>query len=131
MLTPFSNAARTNGQEPDTKVTVGGQYIAKATVNYPPWQRARDAARWLRGQLRIEPTVKLAARTFGVSEPLVREARELLEQEERSKRRNNGRTLFLSDSAVDNIVREVGIERIWASVDRLTQPSLPFAGAAE
>jgi hypothetical protein len=62
------------------------------------------------------------------SEPLVAAARERLEQQEHDGR--NG-TLRLSDSAIDNIVREVGIERIWASVDRLTQPSLPFAGAAE
>ena len=49
---------------------VTGQRIAKATINYAPQQRAADAARWLRGELSIKPTVALAARTFGVSVPL-------------------------------------------------------------
>jgi hypothetical protein len=39
----------------------------------------------------------------------------------------NTGTPTLSNSAIDNIVREVGVERMWASIDRLTQPSLPVA----
>src|SRR5262245_43213593 len=102
----------TNGRAPATK-TVTGQFIARATVNYPPPQRAEDAARWLRGELQIRPTVKLAAETFGVSIPLVVEAREQIERREQGKRHGNGGTTTLSDEAVERIVAEVGIDRIW------------------
>lgn len=134
MLTPFSKAPTTNGQAPATK-TVTGQHLAKATVNYPPRRRAADAARWLRGQVIIKPTLTLAAKTFGVSVPLVVRARERLkynewlEQQERGKRFGNGGTTTLSDSAIDNIVREVGVERVWRAIDRLTQPQLPLVAA--
>jgi hypothetical protein len=125
MLTPLSRAPATNGQAPATK-TVTGQYLAKATVNYPPWRRAEDAARWLRGELTIKPTLKLAAETFGVSVPLVAQAREWLE---RVKRHGNGGTTTLSDDAIDRIVVEVGPERVMCSLDRITQPQLPLVAA--
>jgi hypothetical protein len=128
MQSPFSKAPTTNGQAPATRV-VTGQYLAKATVNYPKWHRAKDAARWLRGELAIKPTIKLAAKTFGVSLPLVAEAREWFAQQERAKHRGNGGTSALSDSAIDNIVREVGPERVMCSLDRITQPQLPLAAA--
>jgi hypothetical protein len=129
LLTPFSKAPTTNGQAPATK-TVTGQYLAKATVNYPPWRRAEDAARWLRGELTIKPTVKLAAKTFGVSVPWVASARELLEQRGRAKRHGTASSLMsLSDDAVERIVVEIGPERILGVVDKLTQPSLPLAAA--
>ena len=108
---------------------ITGQYLAKATVKYPKWYRAKDAARWLRGELTIKPTLKLACETFGVSAPLVAEARKYLEQQERSKHHGNGGTSSLSDSAIDNIVREVGVERVWRAIDRLTQPELPLVAA--
>jgi hypothetical protein len=132
----LSTARPSNGQmAPATKTvktvkTVTGQYLAKATVNYPSRQRADDAVRWLCGQLTIKPTVKLAAATFGVSAPLVAEARKRFEQRERAKRFNGG-TTTLSDSAIEGIVREVGVDRIWRAVDKLTSPELPFVVAAE
>jgi hypothetical protein len=108
--------------------TVTGEFIAKATVNYPPWRRALDAVRWLRGQIIIEPpTLKLAAKTFGVSVPSVIAARKRLEQRERGKKHaNGGGSTGLSDDAVERIVTEVGVDRIWRAVDRLTQPQLPL-----
>jgi len=120
-----------SGQAPAGKTakTITGQYLAKATVNYPARRRAEDAARWLRGQVTIKPTVKLAAETFGVSVPLVAEARDLLEQQERAKRHGNGGATTLSDDAVDRIVVKVGPERVMCSLDRITQPELPFAAA--
>jgi hypothetical protein len=118
-----------NGQAPATAI-VTGQHIAKARVNYAPQQRAADAARWLRGELSIKPTVALAARTFRVSVPLVAEARERHERRQHPKR-FNGDITTLSDSAIDSIVREVGVERVWAAVERATQPPLPFMTAAE
>jgi hypothetical protein len=108
---------------------VTGQRIAKATINYAPQQRAADAARWLRGELSIKPTVALAARTFGVSVPLVVEAHERLEQSERAKRFGNGGTAILSDSAIEKLVREVGVDRVWRAVDTLPSPELPLVAA--
>ena len=133
MQSPLCKVAPTNGQASDTKVTVvTGQYIARATVNYPSRQRAEDAVRWFRGELTIKPTLKLAAETFGISIPLVMEARRHLAQVERLRRlhqtdNDGGGTTALSDSAVENIVAEVGVERIWRAVDKLTQPPLAAA----
>jgi hypothetical protein len=128
MQSPFSKVPTANGQAPATKA-VTGQYLAKATVNYPPRRRADDAAGWLRGQVIIKPTIKLAAETFGVSVPLVAQARDRLEQRERSKRHGNGGTTTLSDDAIDRIVVEVGPERVMRSLDRITQPQLPLVAA--
>ena len=129
MLTPLS---KTNGQAAGKPVkTVTGRFIARATVNYPSWQRAEDAVRWLRGELQIKPTAKQAAETFRVNGPQVKAARERLERRERGKHHGNGGTTTLSNSAIDNIVAEVGVGRIWASIDRLTQPTLPLTTAAE
>lgn len=126
MVTPIAGTSATNGKQ----AVVAAQHIAKASTGYPKCERARDAARWIRGELQVEPTLKLAAETFGVSVPLVAQAREQLERRASGKHHGNGGTTTLSDSAIDNIVREVGVNRIWASIDRLTQPSLPFAIAA-
>jgi hypothetical protein len=127
----FNYSPKSSPASPARSIT--GQFIARATVHYPSWQRAEDAVRWLRGELQIKPTVKQAGEIFRVSAPLMKAARERLERHERSKRHANssGGAPTLSDSVIDNIVREVGVERIWASIDRLTQPSLPFAVAAE
>ena len=128
MQSPLFRIPTNGGQVPATPI-VTGQHIAKATVNYAPQQRAADAARWLRGELSVKPTVALAARTFGVSVPLVAEARERFEQRERAKRFGNGGTAILSDSAVESLVREVGVERVWRAVDKLTSPELPLVAA--
>jgi hypothetical protein len=125
----MSNSLKTNGTQ--AVKTVTGRFIAKATVNYPSWHRAEDAARWLRGELQIKPTVKQATSLFRVNAPLMKAARERLERRERSKHHGNGSVPTLSDSAIDNIVAEVGVGRIWASVDRLTQPTLPLTTAAK
>jgi hypothetical protein len=127
MQSLVSRAATNGGQAPAIPI-VTGQHIAKATVNYGPQQRADDAARWLRGELSIKPTVALAARTFGVSVPLVVEAREQHERRQHAKRFNGGITV-LSDSVIENMVREVGVDRIWRAIDKLTQPELPLVAA--
>jgi hypothetical protein len=61
-------------QSPASVVRVlTGQTIAK-TPRRTPHERARLAAEWKVGTLKIEPTVKLASEVFGVSEQLVRQA---------------------------------------------------------
>src|SRR4051794_39256550 len=96
----LSTAGSSNGQMPPAIKAVSGLFIAKATTSYPKRQRADDAARWLRGELQIKPTIKVAAETFGVSVPLVTEARKRFEQRERAKRFSAG-TTTLSDSAIE------------------------------
>jgi hypothetical protein len=133
MLSPLCKAqpVHVNGQVPVIR-TVNGLHLAKATVKYPARQRAQDAAAWLRGEVAVKPTLKQAARTFRVSIPLVVQARERLEQVEQRKRHlNGGSAPTLSDSAVENIVRELGVDRIWRALEKLTQPELPFMAAAE
>jgi hypothetical protein len=58
MVTPASSSVKANGAQ--AVKTATGQFIAKATSGYSPWRRAQDAAHWLRGELNIKPTVKLA-----------------------------------------------------------------------
>jgi hypothetical protein len=125
MITPAFSSVKTSG----TQAVVTGQRLAKASSGYPPWERAKDAARWFRGELAIKPTAKLAADTFGVSITLVAEACEWLGQREQGKRHhpNGGSTTGLSDSAVERIVVEIGPERILRVVDKLTSPELPLA----
>lgn len=123
-----------NGQAPVGKTvkTVTGQYLAKATTKgYPAWQRAEDAARWQRGELTIKPTAKLAANVFGVNARQMSAARERLERQERGKRfgANGGSVPGLSDDAVERIVIEIGPDRIWRAVDKITQPELPLVAA--
>ena len=127
MLTPFSKVPTTNGQAPVGK-TVTGQFIARGTVNYASWHRAEDAVRWLRGELQIKPTVKLAAATFRVNAQQVKEARERLERRERGKRQGTD-TPVLSNDAVEHIVRRIGPERILRVIDKLTEPALPLVAA--
>jgi hypothetical protein len=52
-----------------------------------------------------------------------------LEQSKRARRFGSGSTAVLSDSVIETIVREVGVDRIWRAVDRLTQPELPLVAA--
>jgi hypothetical protein len=109
----------------------GGQFLAKATSAYPAWRRAEDAVRWLRGELQIKPTIKLAAEVFRVSHPRIKQAQARIEQRERNKRyaSNGNGTTTLSDSALERLVAEVGIDRVWRAVDKLTQPQLPLQAA--
>jgi hypothetical protein len=122
---PFS-VPPANGQGPQKKA-IPGQFIAKATTSYPRHCRAEDAAQWMRGKVEVAPTLKLAAATFGVQPAEVKAARERLEQSER-KRFGNGGTA-ISDSVIENIVREVGIDRVWRVVDKLTSPELSLVAA--
>jgi hypothetical protein len=122
----FSTTAAPRPQTP-AKV-VSGQRIAKASASYLPWQRAEDAIRWMRGEVAVNPTAKLAAEVFGVSVPTVTAARKRLDHRDRAKRFNGG-VSTLSDDAIERIVVEVGVDRVWRAVDKLTQPELPLVAA--
>jgi len=113
-----------NGQGSSQKKAIPGQFIAKATTSYPRNCRAEDAAQWLRGKVEVTPTLKLAAETFGVQPAEVTAARKRLEQRERAKH-----FAVLSDNAIEHIVREVGVDRVWRVVDKLTSPELPLVAA--
>ena len=108
---------------------VSAQHIAKASVRYSKWQRAKDAAHWLEGAVQVRPTLTLSAEVFGISVPSVIRARKRIAQAQQGKRHGNGGTTPLSDFAVENIVREVGVDRIWRAVDKITQPKLPLVAA--
>ena len=50
--------------------------------------------------------------------------------QERAKRFGNGGTAILSDAVIENInFREVGVDRVWRVVDKLTSPELPLVAA--
>jgi hypothetical protein len=119
---------------------ISGQFVAKATVNYPKWKRARDAALVLRGEAVVKPTLASLANTFRVSIPLIVKTGRLLDEHKRNKLHINGNgsgngTAALSDSVVENMVAEIGPDRILpfidpdrilAFLDRATQPQLQF-----
>jgi hypothetical protein len=123
----LSSVPPANGQGPQKKA-IPGQFIAKATTSYPRHCRAEDAAQWMRGKVEVAPTLRLAATTFGVRPAEVKAARERLEQSER-KRVGNGNNAILSDSAVENTIREIGILRVWYAVKKLTSPKLSLVAA--
>jgi hypothetical protein len=62
------------------------------------------------------------ATAFYISVPLV-----LVEQLHANG--NGGSPATLSDAVVEHIVAEVGVERIWRALDKLTQPQLPLQAA--
>jgi hypothetical protein len=105
---------------------ISGLRIAKATVHYSKQERVRDAVLWLRGEVAVAPTFRLAAHVFRVSAPLVVKAYRLVEQLDNKRHVNGNGTTTLSDDVVERIVAEVGVDRVWRVVDKLTQPQLPL-----
>jgi hypothetical protein len=115
--------------------------LAKTFRTYPKRQRARDAASWIRGEVTVTPTIKLAASVFGISPPLMKAQldRRRGGDYDRDHRRparagqthgnGSGNASQLSDDVVERIVAEVGVDRIWRVVEKLTQPQLPLQAA--
>jgi hypothetical protein len=99
-----------------TMVSHRGQTIAK-TRSWGPRDRAVFAAKWRLGLIQVEPTVKLAALTYGVSVPLVREEIKILKT--RTARANN-RVKANGDEALDAYVRD-NLLKIWDAVERVTR----------
>jgi len=122
-MMPLFSVPPSNGQGSQKKA-IRGQFIARATISYPRNCRAEDAAQWLRGKVEVVPTLKLAAETFGVQPAEVTAARQRLEQRERAKH-----FAVLSDNAIERIVCEVGVDRVFRAVDKLTSPELPLVAA--
>jgi hypothetical protein len=121
------NTARPANGQPAKTVT--GQRIARATT-YTKKDRARDAALWRRRKLDIDPpTIALAARIFGISQPMVKKECDRLAQQDR--RRNGSPIPPPTDHEADRLVQWLGPERVMAALDRATQPPLPFSMAAE
>jgi hypothetical protein len=108
--------------------TITGLYLAKATRKYPAWRRAKDAVGWLKGEVVIVPTAKLACSVFSVSYPRLKQAEAWHHFEKHVNGTGAGATA-LSDEVVERIVAEVGVERIWRVVEKLTQPELPLVAA--
>jgi hypothetical protein len=86
------------------QAAVSGQNLAKAKRT--PRRRAKEAALWLRGELRLTPTKALAADVFKVSVPLINEALASM----------NGAP---APTVFEQFVAEHQTE-IWAALDRLT-----------
>ena len=108
--------------------TVTGQYISKA-VHYSKADRAWEAALWLRGEATVKPTFQLAARVFHVSVSLVVDASHRLDEQREHGKRNGTGTAVLSDAVIENMVAEIGIDRVWRAVEKLTQPQFPLQAA--
>jgi hypothetical protein len=114
--------------------TVTGQRLAKASSGYPWWVRAEDAARWLKGEVAIKPTAKLACAVFNVSYPRLKDAQERLDLnqhyfDEKHGNGNGTSAAALSDAVIENVVLEIGPDRILAALDRVTAPELPLQAA--
>ena len=119
---------------------VTGQFVARAT-HYTKWERARDAALWLRGEVQVVPTTKDAVEFFGISVSLIAEAGRW--HDEHTKLNGNGTgnstaVPALSDAIIDSVIAEIGPDRIlpligpdriFAFLDRVTQPELPLQAA--
>jgi hypothetical protein len=96
-----------NGNGKTVRV-VTGQHIAKAHRRYSPRARAEDAACWIRGEVQVAPTVKLAASVFKISVPLVMKARAVLGDDHgvHAHHGNGNGTTTLSDAAINRIIAE-------------------------
>ena len=124
----YSPSSLPSGNGQGARKTISALHISKARKTYFKHQRVVDAAGWVRGEVRVAPTLKLAAAVFGVPLAEIRRLVRWRKQHDLGKQSNGG-TTALSDTAIDNIVMEIGPERFLQSIDRLTQPKLPLVAA--
>jgi hypothetical protein len=115
---------------------ISGEHIAKSSCGYPLEVRAADAVRWLKGEVVIAPTAKLACEVFRISYPRLKRAQARLVQgrhhfdEKHVNGNGNGATATaLSDAVLDHMVIEIGPDRILHALDRVTSPELPLQAA--
>jgi hypothetical protein len=120
--------------------TITGQSIAK--TQWSPRARAYLAAGWKVGTVKVEPSIKLAAEVFHVSEQLVRQAVAVVSEDAWLEREDaqvlatpdvlNGTPVMppnpveslwwtgLSQAEQDDFVR-AHFDSVWSSVDRITR----------
>ena len=105
--------------------TITGQSIAKS--DWGPRNRAHLAAQWKLGTVIVEPTIKLAAAVFGVSEQLV--TRAVAQQGDVLRKNGVAATPLcsidswwagMSESDRDDFVRK-HLLPLWDSIERVTQ----------
>ena len=108
--------------------TVTGQRIAKSSTRYPWWVRAENAALWLRGEVEVVRTAKMACAVFAISYPRLKKVQARLDRNKHGNGNGTG-TMVLSDAVIDNMIMEIGPDRILAALDRVTQPQLPLEPA--
>jgi len=131
-MKPLFSVSPSNGQGPQKKAIpakpikiLSGLHLGKVR-RCAKRGRAQDAAGWILGEVVIiDPTIKLAASLFGISAALVREQLQL-----RAKHHADGNSNGITDDVVERIVAEIGVERIWCAVDKLTSPELPLVAAS-
>jgi hypothetical protein len=96
---------------------VTGQTIAKSA--WGPRYRARLAAEWKLGLVKVDPTTQLAARVFGVSVPLVMDAIKDLEAAATLKPAvtpTNGS--HVSDATIEWMIKDAGVDRVWHAIEQ-------------
>jgi hypothetical protein len=111
---------------------VTAEFLNKA-AHFSKEDRAEFAAGWLRGLVAVKPTLALAALVFRVSTPLIVAARRQLDEHTNGTgTRITGPAIspVISDSVIDNMITELGPDRVWAALDRWTAPELPLVAAA-
>jgi hypothetical protein len=123
----FNNVPGALGQAPARPIKiVSSLHLAKA-FRYPKWKRGHDAAGWIRGEVAVTPTLKLAASVFGVSPPLVKA--QLDRRAKHHANDNSDASYPMTDDALDRLGAAIGADRVLAAIDRGTQPQLPLAAA--
>jgi hypothetical protein len=126
--------------------SIKGQTISKTTKAWSKADRARLAAEWVTGRRTVQPTVRLAATVFTISEPLIREeVKEMAYQRwldlkaacPTTGTNGNGtepngtgslaEPPINADAEVDRVIRKYGADVIMRGLDRYTSPRFAFA----
>jgi hypothetical protein len=130
-----------SGANGKTRV-ITAESIAKRRYYFQE-ERDNDAAEWLRRQLDVAPTAKLAAEVFGTTVARVTKARRLLDRRDRlhagghrdagdhhHHHNHNGKPVPTpTDREADRLVEWLGAARVLAALDRATEPELPLRAA--
>jgi hypothetical protein len=114
---PAPNTQRGLQKWPRRHETVTGWSIARAERK--PYERAELAACWVLGSLTVVPTVTLAARVFGVSQPLVHEEVRYLKATTVAAPPLDHVWALMTEAERDAFVG-AHITDIWTRIDRLT-----------
>jgi histone H3/H4 len=86
--------------------------VRNESAQYKGW----IAAKLVSGEWPYVPTPAEAARLLGTHARLVHKAL-------------GSTPKPLTDAAIDRLIQRAGVERVWAALDRLTQPPLPLIAA--